>query len=97
MAKKSSRTKAAAPTAAFKLLSDPNRYQAIKLLAGSKKGLLVGDIAETLGMGQSATSHLLGLLYRDDIVAFKKDGRTVRYMLASSSAARALMRIMRAA
>lgn len=97
MAKKTSRAKAVPPTAVFKLLSDENRFLAVKLISASKKGLLVGDLAESLDMGQSATSHLLGLLLRSDIVSFEKEGRTVRYTLSTSPAARRLVKIMRVA
>ena len=48
MAKKTSREKPVDPTVLFKMLSDANRYKAIKLLMISKKGLLVGDIAQAL-------------------------------------------------
>ena len=97
MAKKTSRTKAVDPTAAFKILADKNRYRAIKMLSVSRRGLLVGDIAASLKMGHSAASHLLGFLHERDIVTFSKEGRTVRYMISTAQPARAVLRVMRAA
>ena len=97
MAQKSSRARAVSATAAFKLLSDENRDKAVKLVMASRTGLLVGDIADALDMGQSATSHLLSLLLKDEVVKFKKEGRTVRYMLAATPAAKRVIRLLKAA
>ena len=97
MVKKTSRRQAVDSVALFKLLADRNRYSAITLLSETRKGLLVGDIARSLGMGHSAMSHLLGLLHEHDIVSCKKEGRTVRYAISGTPLARALIRIIRAA
>jgi DNA-binding transcriptional ArsR family regulator len=95
MAKKNTRLKAIDPIAVFKLLADANRYRALMHLAGARKGLLVGEIAEALGMEHSATSHLLGLLNESGVVSYRKEGRTVRYTLSETPLARMLVRVMR--
>ena len=97
MAKKISRAKAASPTALFQLLADQNRFRAITLLAETRRGLLAGEIAETLRIEQSAASHLLGLLYGRDIVQSQKNGRTVRYFLSSAPITKTLLKVIRAA
>ena len=96
MATKSSRVKAVNPVTLFKVLADANRYKAIQLLAEARKGLLVSEVAGTLKMGHSATSHLLGLLNTMDVVSFQKEGRTVRYSLAKSPAAKIVTNLLRA-
>ncbi len=96
MAKKPLRVKAADPVAVFRLLSDPHRYRALALLSGQKSGLLVGDIADSLGMGHSAASHLLSVLHRAGVVSFQREGRRVRYALLRTPAARSVLRVMRA-
>jgi DNA-binding transcriptional ArsR family regulator len=95
MAKKQTGGKAIDPIALFRLLGDRKRYRVIMLLATSRNGLLVGEIAKAVDMGHSATSHLLGLLNHHDLVSFVKEGRTVRYLLAATPAARSVARIRR--
>jgi len=97
MAKKTSRTKAIDPVGLFKILSDPNRFKAITFLSDNRKGLLVGDLADMLDIGPSATSHLLAFLSGKGIVIYRKEGRTVRYLLDKTPTALALLRIKRAA
>ena len=96
MVKKVSRTKTVNPTAVFKLLADANRYRTLQLLSQTRKGLLVGDIADMLRIEQSAASHVLGLLYNHGAVRYLKDGRTVRYFLSTTPVAKTLQLIMRA-
>lgn len=95
MAKKLSRAKADDPVAVFKLLSDRNRFRAVGLLAGKRGGLLVGDLAKALGMGHSAVSHQLSFLFESGMVVSRKEGRTVRYMIAPSARAQKIVRLMR--
>jgi ArsR family transcriptional regulator len=63
----------------FKALSDPSRVRIISLLAHSE--LCVHDLAETLGMSQSAVSHQLRSLREMRLVRYRKHGRHVYYQL----------------
>ena len=63
----------------FKVLGDPTRIKIIFALSLCE--LCVCDIAETIGMTQSATSHQLRLLRSLRLVKFRKEGKTVFYSL----------------
>ena len=66
-------------TETFKVLSDPTRLQIV--LAVSKQELCVIDIAELLGITQSAVSHQLRLLKTLRLVKQRKEGKLVFYTL----------------
>jgi ArsR family transcriptional regulator len=66
-------------TETFKVLSDPTRLQIV--LAVSKQELCVIDIAELLGITQSAVSHQLRLLKTLRLVKQRKEGKLVFYAL----------------
>ncbi len=61
----------------FKALGDPTRIRILTLLCGGEHA--VGDIAERLGLSQSATSHQLRLLKNLRLVKFRRDGTTLYY------------------
>ncbi len=63
----------------FQALSDPNRVRLISALQDGD--LAVGDLADLLGMTQSAVSHQLRLLRNLHLVKYRKEGRTVYYSL----------------
>jgi DNA-binding transcriptional ArsR family regulator len=63
----------------FKLLGDPTRLRVIDLL--SRGEISVKEIADNLGMTQSAISHQLRLLRNMRMVKFHKDKRSVIYSL----------------
>lgn len=63
----------------FKVLGDPTRIKIIYAL--SKYDLCVCDIAETIGMTQSAVSHQLRLLRGMRLVKYRKEGKSVFYSL----------------
>jgi DNA-binding transcriptional ArsR family regulator len=63
----------------FKLLGDQTRIKIIFAL--SRCDLCVCDIAETIGMTQSAVSHQLRLMRNMKLVKFRKDGKSVFYSL----------------
>ncbi len=63
----------------FKALGDPTRLNIIHVL--SEESLCVCDIANLLGMSQSAISHHLRLLRNLRLVKYKKEGRMVIYSL----------------
>ena len=63
----------------FKVLGDPTRIKLLALLSASE--MCVGDIADALGMKQSAISHQLRVLRGARLVKFRKDGKEAWYSL----------------
>lgn len=63
----------------FKVLGDPTRIKIIFILF--KEEMCVCDIADSLGMTQSAISHQLRVLKQARLVKFRKVGKTVFYSL----------------
>ena len=62
----------------FKVLGDRTRIKLLSLLM-QKEELCVCDIAEALGMGQSAISHQLRVLRGARLVKFRKEGKEAFY------------------
>ncbi len=63
----------------FKALGDPTRLKIIHSL--SKEDLCVCDIADLLGMNQSAISHQLRVLRDLRLVKYRKEGKSAIYSL----------------
>lgn len=63
----------------FKVLGDHTRIKLMYALLKSE--LCVCDIAEVLGMSQSAISHQLRILKSAHLVKFRKEGKQVYYSL----------------
>jgi len=63
----------------FKTLGDPTRVRIIDALAQSE--FCVCDLAELLGLSQSATSHQLRVLRNSKLVKYRRDGKMVYYSL----------------
>lgn len=63
----------------FKILGDPTRIKIAFAL--SKEELCVCDIANLLGVSQSAVSHSLRALRQMKLVKFRKEGKTAFYAL----------------
>ncbi len=63
----------------YKSLSDATRLKILLLL--SEKETKVGDIADELGMEQSAVSHQLKLLRLNHLVKSRREGKTIFYAL----------------
>ena len=61
----------------FKALADPTRIRILFNL--SRRELCVCDLAEVLGMTQSAVSHQLRFLKALRIVKSRRDGNTIYY------------------
>jgi DNA-binding transcriptional ArsR family regulator len=95
MVKKSPNTKTGDLIALFKLLADSNRYHCVALLMRAKSGESVGVLAELLNMSHSSVSHLLAALHDAGIVAYRKAGREVCYMMAKTPQAKRATRLMR--
>jgi ArsR family transcriptional regulator, lead/cadmium/zinc/bismuth-responsive transcriptional repressor len=63
----------------FRLLGDSNRLRILSLLA--QRDLCVCDLANILGMSESAVSHQLRTLRSLRLVSYQKQGRRVYYKL----------------
>ena len=68
-----------AMAALFGALADPTRVRLIAAL--ERDELCVGDLAATVGLSDSATSHQLRLLRRLGLVRTRREGRTIYYAL----------------
>lgn len=66
----------------FKVLGDPTRLRILRVLMNQE--VCVRDIADELGIGQSAVSHQLRILRDARLVQFRRDGKTVYYSLADA-------------
>ncbi len=66
----------------FKVFGDSTRIKILYALFEAE--LCVCDIAQLLGLTQSAVSHQLRVLKGSRLVKFRKEGKTVFYSLADS-------------
>lgn len=64
----------------FKVFGDSTRIKILYALFESE--MCVCAIAELLGMTQSAISHQLAVLKKNDLVGSRRHGKTVEYFLA---------------
>lgn len=64
----------------FRMLGDETRIRILYVLFESE--VCVCDLAQLLGMTQSAISHQLRLLKQGHLVKSRRDGKTVFYSLA---------------
>lgn len=63
----------------FRVFGDSTRIKILYALY--EQELCVQDIADTLGISQSAISHQLRVLKDSKLVRFRRDGKTVIYAL----------------
>jgi ArsR family transcriptional regulator len=70
---------AAALAETFKVLGDPTRVRILDALA--REETPVCDLAEMLGLSQSAVSHQLRLLRSMRLVRSRRDGRHIYYVV----------------
>ncbi|MDE6214207.1 MAG: metalloregulator ArsR/SmtB family transcription factor, partial [Lachnospiraceae bacterium] len=63
----------------FKVLGNPTRIRILLLLM--EQDSCVGNLAEQLGMTQSAVSHQLSLLKSNKLVKRRRDGKMIFYTL----------------
>ena len=66
----------------FKVFGDATRLKILYVLLCSE--MCVYDIANLVGMSQSAISHQLRTLKQMDLVKNRRDGKTIFYSLADS-------------
>lgn len=64
----------------FKVFGDPTRVRILYALFENER--CVYDIADRLGMTQSAISHQLRILKQAKLVKNRRDGKTIYYALA---------------
>ena len=64
----------------FKLFGDSTRIKILYVLFESE--MCVCDIAQLLGMTQSAISHQLRALKQSKLIKYRREGKTVFYSLA---------------
>lgn len=64
----------------FKLFADSTRVRILETLLEGEKN--VGEIADSLGMNQSAISHQLSTLKQGDLVKARRDKKAMYYSLA---------------
>lgn len=64
----------------FKVFGDSTRIKILYLLFEAE--MCVCDIAQLLGMTQSAISHQLQVLKKSKLVKYRREGKTVFYALA---------------
>lgn len=63
----------------FRVFGDSTRIKILYALFESE--LCVNDIAQVVGLSQSAVSHQLRLLKANKLVRFRRDGKTIYYSL----------------
>lgn len=63
----------------FKIFGDATRIRILQILLEGERN--VGDLADVLEMSQSAVSHQLRVLRQNDLVKYRKEGKTVFYSL----------------
>ena len=66
----------------FKIFGDSTRIKILYVLFESE--MCVCDIAQLLGMSQSAISHQLRSLKQSKLVKYRREGKTVFYSLSDS-------------
>jgi ArsR family transcriptional regulator len=64
----------------FKIFADSTRIKILYALMESE--MCVCDIAQLLGMNQSAISHQLRVLKQSKLVKYRRDGKAILYSLA---------------
>lgn len=66
----------------FRIFGDSTRIKILYVLFESE--MCVCDVAQLLGMTQSAISHQLQILKKSKLIKYRRSGKTVFYSLADS-------------
>lgn len=64
----------------FKAFGDTTRVQILTLLAEQER--CVNDIAQAIGLSQSAVSHQLRFLKQMHLIKYRREGKNLLYSLA---------------
>lgn len=72
----------------FKILSTPSRIQLLLILV--EKESSVTELAEEMGVTQSAVSHQLNILRINNIVTCRREGKQIFYILSDPEMSRLL-------
>jgi ArsR family transcriptional regulator, virulence genes transcriptional regulator len=72
----------------LKSLANPNRLRILCLIMEGERP--VGELADAVGINQSATSQHLALMRREGLVKSRRAGQTIYYQLADKNVARTL-------
>ena len=70
------------PIEAFKVIGEPTRFRALRLLVLSGEELCACEIIDALGKPQYAISKSLGALVDAELIDERRDGRMMMYSLA---------------
>jgi DNA-binding transcriptional ArsR family regulator len=81
--------KAAEAAGLLKLLANESRLLILCRLA-LKRELSVSDLAEAVGLSQSALSQHLGKMREDGLLATRREAQTIFYRISDPNAARLL-------
>jgi DNA-binding transcriptional ArsR family regulator len=73
----------------LRLLANENRLLILCRLIAAQE-MSVGDLANAVGLSQSALSQHLAKMRDDGLVATRRDGQTIFYRLADKNVARVL-------
>ncbi len=65
----------------FRALADPTRIQIVSLLARAGRPLRVGEVVNSVGVGQSTVSHHLAILAEVGFVRAEPSGTAVLYRI----------------
>ena len=79
----------------FKILSDPTRLDIICLLFDNPEGLCVSEIADSVGVSQSAVSHQLSKLEARSVLTSFREGQTICYCIERNSLTKSLEKVMK--
>ena len=82
-------SKAAETAALLKLLGNENRLLILCRLA-LKGEMAVGDLADAVGLSQSALSQHLARMREEGLVATRREAQTIFYRIANENAKRLL-------
>jgi DNA-binding transcriptional ArsR family regulator len=86
---------AAADRASDLLKALSNRHRLLIICQLIERERSVGELANFLGLRDSAVSQHLALLRKDGLVSTRRDGQTIYYSVASSPARELLMTLYR--
>lgn len=77
----------------LQLVSEPSRFEILKILFSTDEDLCVNEIADMIGSSPSAVSHHFAKLELANLVRSYKNGRKVCYKILDNSATAKLAQI----